>query len=120
MAVLDELSAAQSTLVLHYGMKKTSWDEMHQYEPETTIPGTGTVCEDGYIWWKWRVPFKYTYSFYMTIEHCDVEVMKMFCRPEHVGPDGVVDYETGHKILCREIRDPLGLVGGKWEEPSDA
>ncbi|PWY67645.1 hypothetical protein BO94DRAFT_540435 [Aspergillus sclerotioniger CBS 115572] len=120
MAVLDELSAAQSTIVLHYGMKKPDWDEIYQYEPEKTIPGTGKVCEDGYIWWKWRVPFKHSYHFYMTIEHCDIEVMEMFCRPEYVDSDGVVDCDTCYKILYREIRDPLGLVGGEWEVPSDA
>ncbi|KAI2815000.1 hypothetical protein CBS115989_7999 [Aspergillus niger] len=120
MAVLDDQSAANSTIVLHHGMKKSMWDDLHEYEPEKEIFGKGKLCEDGYIWWKWRVPFKYSYSFFIAIEHCDFEVLELSCRPEHQDSRGIVDYETCWKIICGEIRDPLGRVGGQWEKSPDA
>ncbi|OJJ35948.1 hypothetical protein ASPWEDRAFT_51859 [Aspergillus wentii DTO 134E9] len=120
MAMLDERSATQSTLAMHYGMKKSSWDELYGDIPDMEIPVNGKVCDDGYIWFKWRVPFKYSFVFFITIEHSDEEVQQLFCRPEYLGPDWLVDYETCYKIIRREIRDPLGMVGGAWEEPSDA
>lgn len=119
MAELDEHSAIESTIVLHYGMKKSTWDYMHEYEPEAEIFADGKLCDDGYIWWKWRVPFKYSYSFYMSIECCDFEVMQLFCRPEYRDSRGLIDYETCDKIIRREIPDPLQTVGGEWDELPD-
>ena len=49
MAVLDENSAAQSAVVMHYGMKKSDWDELNEARPDEPIPGTGRVCDDEYI-----------------------------------------------------------------------
>ncbi|GKZ25309.1 hypothetical protein AbraIFM66951_002229 [Aspergillus brasiliensis] len=120
MAELDDHSAAESRIVLHYGMKKSLWDYMHEYEPEAEVFADGKLCDDGYIWWKWRVPFKYSYSFFIAIECCDFEVMQLFCRPEYRDSRGVVDYETCDKIIRREIRDPLGIIGGQWQESADA
>lgn len=99
MAVLDEQSDAQSAVVLHYGIRKSTWDEIHEEVPDQEIPGNGMLREDGRIWWKFRIPFKHSYSFFTGLEHCDLEILELFCRPEHVGADGVVDTETCDKII---------------------
>lgn len=111
MAVLDERSAIDSTMILYWGMKKHHWDDYCKFQPGKPITGNGNLCEDGYIWWKWRVPFKHAFELFLKAEHCDTEVVELFCRPEYQVPDGVVDYETCNKILNLEIPDPLGIVG---------
>ncbi|BCR88162.1 uncharacterized protein ACHE_40726S [Aspergillus chevalieri] len=82
MAVLDERSAIDSTMILYWGMKNRHWDDYCEFQPDKPITGNGRLCEDGYIWWKWRVPFKHAFELFLTAEHCDTEVVELFCRPE--------------------------------------
>lgn len=109
-AVLDDQSATQSTISLHHSMKKSLWDEMHQDTPETLIPGQHEVCDDGNIWWKWRVPFRYAWTVWNSISSCDFEVLELYSRPEYLGSTGVADAETCDKIVNGIMRDPKGMV----------
>ena len=109
-AILDDKSAAQSTIVLHHGMKKSIWDEIHEEVPDTHIPGQHQVCEDdGCIWWKWRVPFRFAWSVWNSISSCDLEVLELYSRPEYLGSDGVVQAEICDQIV-NGWPDPKGLV----------
>lgn len=109
-AVLDSQSAARSTIVLHHSMKKSLWDEIHAEVPETPIPGQHEICDDGNIWWKWRVPFRYAWETWNSISNCDFEVLELYSRPEYLDSDGVVDAETCDKIVNGITKDPKGLV----------
>lgn len=109
-AVLDDQSVAQSTIILYHSMKKSLWDEIYAEVPETPIPGQHEICDDGNIWWKWRVPFRYAWAIWNSISSCDFEVLELYSRPEYLGSDGVVDAETCDKIVNGELNDPKGIV----------
>lgn len=95
-AVLDSQSVSQSTIVLHYRMAKSFWDEIHDEVPETP---QYKICGDGNIWWKWRVPFRYAWTVWNSISSCDLEVLELYSRPDYLGLDGVVDAETCDQIV---------------------
>lgn len=44
--------------VLHYSIRKSTWDEIHEEALDRKVPGNETLREDGRIWWKFRIPFK--------------------------------------------------------------
>ena len=119
MAVLDEKSAAQSTVVLHYGIKKSDWDELHENCPDEPIPGTGRVCDDGYIWWKWRIPFKNAYSFFTGLDSTGEETLGLYCRPEYISAEGVLDVDTVDKVMDGVLPDTYGILKGRVEESEE-
>lgn len=119
MAVLDENSAAQSTVVLHYGMAKSDWDELNENCPDEPIPGTGRVCDDGYIWWKWRIPFRNAYSFFTGLDSTGEETLDLYCRPEYISADGVLDVESVDKVMDGVLPDTYGILKGRVEDSED-
>lgn len=99
------------TLLMYYATKKSYWDEMHeQPDVDASIPGHARVCEDGYIWWKWRVPFRFGFYFWNSITSCGMEALELYCRPEYLRADGSVDMDTCSKIIDGDIEDPMGRM----------
>ncbi|BCR92236.1 uncharacterized protein ACHE_80136A [Aspergillus chevalieri] len=64
IAVLDDKSPTEDTVVIHHNMRKSSWVELlEEREEEVFIPGQAEVNEaDDSIWWKWRIPCKSTFN----------------------------------------------------------
>lgn len=119
MAVLDENSAAQSAVVMHYGMKKSDWDELNEARSDESIPGTGRVCDDRYIWWKWRIPFRNAYSFFTGLDSTGEETLGLYCHTEYINADGILDVETVDKVMDGELPDTYGVLKGNAEESED-
>lgn len=110
-AILDDKSTSQSAVLLYHGMKKSLWDKDHEDpEVDSTIPGEHKIRDDGFIWWQWRIPFRFAWAFFIDIEYCSEEVLELYSRPEYRALDGVIDAETCHKIVKAELPDPKGVV----------
>lgn len=117
IAVLDGKSVEDGTLLMYYAMKKSYWDETHKVELESgvdagtiPVPGHARVCEDGCIWWKWRVPFRFGFYFWNSITSCGMEVLELYCRPGYLRADGAVDMDTCSGIIEGDIEDPMGRM----------
>lgn len=62
---------------MHYRFEKYTLDEY-----PNLIPIPGELGDDSYVWWKWRIPFRYAYLFFNDLKHCDPEVVKLYSRHE--------------------------------------
>ncbi|KAB8228978.1 uncharacterized protein BDW43DRAFT_199717 [Aspergillus alliaceus] len=98
IAVLDDESRSQNTVVLHYSYERSSWGP-------NPIPGPAEVSGDT-IWWKWRVPFRSAWTFWNTISSVGEDAIEIYSRPEYISSDGVLQTETPEKIIDGEIEDP--------------
>lgn len=71
VAVLDERSVTDNTVVIHRYETKSEWEQL-QREAEgewVGIPGMAENNEDDdSIWWKWRVPFDAVFHLYNHVE----------------------------------------------------
>lgn len=110
-AILDGESTSQSAVVLYHGRKKSLWDKDHEDpEVDSTIPGEHRIRDNGFIWWKWHIQFRFAWTFFVDIEYCSEEVLELYSRPEYQALGEVVDAETCHKIVKAELPDPKGVV----------
>ncbi|OGM41684.1 hypothetical protein ABOM_009984 [Aspergillus bombycis] len=98
LAVLDDKSPSQSTVVMHYTYDKSSWGP-------SPIPGPAEVSGDT-IWWKWRVPFKSAWTFWNAVGSIGADAIEIYSRPEYISSDGVLQTEIPEKIINGEIEDP--------------
>ncbi|KAK2882511.1 hypothetical protein FQN49_000277 [Arthroderma sp. PD_2] len=107
VAILDEESARQSTVVLYHCQEREHWID----EGKDQRIGYFTEYEDGYFFWKWRMPASHIYSAFAFIDHTLEEALSYYCRPELIGPDGVFDVATYDKVIRGEIQLPTWRRG---------
>ena len=98
LAVLDDKSPSQGTVVMHYTYDKSSWGP-------NPIPGPAEVSDDT-IWWKWRVPFQSAWTFWNAVGSIGADAIEIYSRPEYTSSDGVLQTEIPEKIINGEIEDP--------------
>lgn len=103
IAVLDEKSITQKTVVFHQSHFKDYWEsEGHgggEGEAPNPIVGPAEVTDDDLIWWKWRVPFRMAWDYFIGVSNMSVayDTIQMFAQPEYQGPDGLLYVETALK-----------------------
>lgn len=89
VAILDERSARDSTVILQLCEEKSLWaTELEDAEVEYHVPGEADVYQDE-IWWKWRVRFTDAVQLFVSLNDGDFRAMQWYTRPERHGPDGV-------------------------------
>ncbi|PWY65662.1 hypothetical protein BO94DRAFT_540783 [Aspergillus sclerotioniger CBS 115572] len=107
IAVLDERSPRDATVVLHYNEALSLWAQsLEDAEVPFHIPGDADVSE-GKIWWKWRLPISGAHHLFNSVDGGDFVILGLYSRPEYKGADGVVNVEIPYKIICGEIKDPI-------------
>ena len=91
IAVLDERSITDSTVVFHQFHFKDLWEDAD--EP---VVGPVEATDNGDLWWKWRVRFNKSWAFWTAVSNMSIAVdtIAMFSEPQYQSPDGVVDVET--------------------------
>jgi hypothetical protein len=100
LAVLDNKSPSQNTVVLHYAYEKSSWGS-------GSIPGPAEFSDDNKtIWWKWRVPFKSAWTFWNAVGSIGADAIEIYSRAEYRNSEGILQTETPQKIIDGEIEDP--------------
>lgn len=98
-------------MVLYHGREKSLWDKDHEDpEVDSTIPGEHRIRDDGFIWWQWRIPFRFAWAFFIDIGYCSEEVLELYSWREYRALDGVVDAETSHNIVKAELPEPKGVI----------
>ncbi|EFR03492.1 hypothetical protein MGYG_06490 [Nannizzia gypsea CBS 118893] len=108
VAVLDEDSARQSTVVL-YRLEKTTdyWFD----EGKDLRVGNFKEYDDGYFFWKWRMPASHIYTAVSFVDHVREEALEIYCHPELTGPDGIFDVAKFDKVLDQEVELPTWRKG---------
>ncbi|OJJ39641.1 hypothetical protein ASPWEDRAFT_181017 [Aspergillus wentii DTO 134E9] len=104
IAILDERSIHDSTVILQHCLAKSSWAiALQDAEVEYHVPGEADVDETE-IWWKWRVKFTDAFQLFMSVDggHGDCRVMSWYTRPEGY-VDGVYDVNIARRIINGEI-----------------
>jgi len=111
IAVLDDKSPTEDTVVIHSNMRKSSWVELlEEREEEVFIPGQAEVNEaDDSIWWKWRIPFKSGFNIWNNIQSLGWEALELYSRDEYLGEDGIVQAHIPDQIVDGKLPDPKGL-----------
>ena len=92
IAVLDERSITDSTFIIHQCHSKDFWED----DP---IVGPAEVTDDGDIWWKWRVPFKKSWAFWLAVSNMSIalDTIPAVSEPDYHSSEGMVDTETALK-----------------------
>lgn len=108
VAVLDEWSPTQDTVVMHYNMQKSSWVELlEERGEEMFIPGQVEVNEaEDSIWWKWRIPFKSAFNIWNNIQSLGWEALELYSRDEYLGEDGIIQAHIPDQIVDGKLPDP--------------
>ncbi|KAE8416559.1 hypothetical protein BDV36DRAFT_284455 [Aspergillus pseudocaelatus] len=92
IAVLDERSLSEITVVMHHYRSKSVWEQ-------TMRESDVDEAEDS-IWWKWRVPFSSSFNLWNNIMSLGKDALELYSREEYLGEDGIVD---------GEVEDPKGV-----------
>ncbi|PWY71250.1 hypothetical protein BO83DRAFT_389561 [Aspergillus eucalypticola CBS 122712] len=107
IAVMDEQSEQDSTIVLHYNEELSLWAQcLEDAELPFNIPGDADVSEDE-IWWRWRLPISGAHHLFNGVEDGDFVMIELFSRPEYVGPNRVVNIDIPVEIIRGEIPDSI-------------
>lgn len=112
IAVLDQRSAAEGNVVIHHYMEKSEWeDSLQDAEQEVRIPGQADVNEaEDSVWWKLRVPFGSAFNLWNNVESLGWEGLELYCRPEYLGEDGVVQAHIPDQIVTGDFADTKGMI----------
>ncbi|EYE96661.1 uncharacterized protein EURHEDRAFT_452686 [Aspergillus ruber CBS 135680] len=113
VAVLDERSVTDNTVVIHRYETKSEWEQLQREAEEewVGIPGTAEINEEeDSIWWKWRVPFDAVFHLYNHVETFSWRGVALWARPEYLGEDGIVMVRFPVGIISGGMEDPLGLM----------
>ncbi|PYH31568.1 uncharacterized protein BO87DRAFT_378901 [Aspergillus neoniger CBS 115656] len=107
IAVMDEQSRQDSTIVLHYNEELSLWAQsLKDAELPFNIPGDANVSEDE-IWWKWRLPISGAHHLFNSVDDGDFVMIELLSRPEYVGLKGVVNIDIPVKFIRGEIPDSI-------------
>ncbi|KAL4914046.1 hypothetical protein BDW62DRAFT_191306 [Aspergillus aurantiobrunneus] len=88
LAVLDDKSAAQSTVVIHFRFAKETLDQYPHL-----MDARGDLDEHGHYWWKWRVRFRSAYKAFNELKSCEPETVDRFMHPGLIDPEGILDVD---------------------------
>lgn len=91
IAVLDERSITDSTVIFHQFHYKELWEEGERW-----VVRPAEVTDNDDFWFKWRIPFNKAWTFYIGVSNIRVadDMIPMFSDPQYLSPDGVVDVGT--------------------------
>ncbi|PYI02605.1 hypothetical protein BO78DRAFT_400403 [Aspergillus sclerotiicarbonarius CBS 121057] len=107
IAIMDERSRRDGTVVMQFNKELSMWtQDLEDAEEPFEIPGDTDVSGDD-IWWKWRVPFAGAVQVFNSVDNGDPVMIRLYSRPEYVGPDGVLNVDIPRKIIRGDIKDPI-------------
>lgn len=104
---MDEQSMHDSTVVLHYGMKREHWEQMlEDAEVELHLPGQTDVSEEQ-IWWKLRVPFGDAFWLFKGVDDGELDMIALYTRAEYVDLEGVFHVDIPRRIVTGGISNAM-------------
>ena len=94
IAILDQRSITDSTVVFHQFHRKDLWEECDEL-----FARPAEVTDNGDFWYKWRVPFNKAWPLYTSVSNLSIaeDTVAMFSKPQYQSPDGVIDVEAALK-----------------------
>ncbi|OJJ70092.1 hypothetical protein ASPBRDRAFT_181708 [Aspergillus brasiliensis CBS 101740] len=99
IAVMDERSLRDGTVVMHFGKELSTWvQDLEDAEEPFEISGNADIEGDD-IWWTWRVPFAGAQQVYNSVDCGDPPMIQLYPRPEFLGPDEVANVDIIRKMI---------------------
>ena len=112
---LDERSQQDSTVVLQYCIRKSTWiQSLADAEQEFQVPGRADIsAARDEIWWGWRVGFADAFWLFNGVDGGDVDMILLFTRPEFLDAEKVLHVDVPRGIPWGDIQDTSTVTGSE-------